>query len=164
MRSMNTADLCDAYGDAVRVAAPIFKHYGGKSDFHGPIATIAVKAQFIPVREMLQSPGGGRVLVIDGGGATNVALLGDRLAELAVSNGWAGIVVNGCIRDAAAIAGLDIGVKALNTNPRRPGEDNTGRRGVDVSFAGIVFRPGEYLYADLDGVVVSDVECQLPLA
>lgn len=160
--SYNTSDLCDAYGEALQVADPVFNDYGGRLAFHGPIATIKVDQEVVPTRETLQTPGDGRVLVIDGGASTATALLGDLLAEMALNNGWAGVVINGCVRDAVQLSSLAIGVKARNTCPRRPGPGDTARREVEVSFAGVVFRPGEHLYADRDGVVVSAAACALP--
>lgn len=150
-----TTDLCDAHEDKVRVAAPIFRHYGGRHAFCGPVATLKIFEDNGLVRQTLDTPGEGRVLVIDGGGSLRCALLGDQLAELAVKNGWAGVVVWGCIRDSAAIGGMDLGVLALATHPKKTVKKNLGEAGVPVSFAGIEFRPGEWLYADADGLIVS---------
>jgi regulator of ribonuclease activity A len=150
-----TTDLCDAHEDRVRVAAPIFRHYGGSHAFCGPVATLKIFEDNGLVRQTLDTPGEGRVLVIDGGGSLRCALLGDQLAELAVKNGWAGVVVWGCIRDSAAIGGMDLGVLALATHPKKTVKKNLGEAGVPVSFAGIEFRPGEWLYADADGLIVS---------
>lgn len=153
-----TADLCDEFGEDVRVAEPTFWDYGGASSFRGPISTVQVFEDNVLVREALEEDGRGRVLVVDGGGSTRCALVGDRLAALAQENGWAGIVVNGCIRDSAEISIIPIGVKALNTSPRKSAKEGTGERDVPVSFAGLELSPGEYLYADEDGVVVADRE------
>jgi regulator of ribonuclease activity A len=150
-----TTDISDALGDAARVAAPIFSDYGGRKAFAGQIATVNCFEDNSLVRQALEEAGDGRVLVVDGGGSTNCALLGDMLASLAHRNGWAGIVVNGCIRDSAEIANIDIGVKALATHPRKSRKQGLGDRDVPVDFAGIEFTPGEYLYADPDGVVVT---------
>ena len=108
------------------------------------------------MRKILEEPGVGRVLVVDGGGSTRCALLGDQLAELAEKNDWAGVVVNGCIRDSAAIAEIGIGVKALGVHPLKTIKRNTGWRDLPVSFAGVTFRSGHYLYADEDGLIVSE--------
>jgi len=150
-----TTDISDALGDAARVAAPFFSDYGGRKTFAGQIATVKCLEDNVLVRQALETPGEGRVLVVDGGGSTNCALLGDMLAALALRNGWAGIVVNGCIRDSAEIAGIDIGVKALATHPRKSRKQGLGDRDIPVEFAGIEFVPGEYLYADGDGIVVT---------
>jgi regulator of ribonuclease activity A len=152
-----TTDLCDAHEDKVRVAAPIFRSYGGKPAFCGPIATLKLFEDNGLVRQTLDTPGDGRVLVIDGGGSLRRALLGDQLAALAVKNGWAGVVVWGCIRDSVAIGAMDLGVLALATHPQKTVKKNLGDAGVPVSFAGVEFRPGEWLYADADGLVVSSV-------
>lgn len=150
-----TADLCDAHAEQVRVAAPIFRSYGGRTSIHGPIATLKLFEDNGLVRQTLDTPGAGRVLVIDGGGSLRCALLGDQLAALAVNNGWAGVVIWGCIRDSAAIAGMDLGVFALATHPQKTTKQNLGTAGVTVHFADIDFRPGEWLYADNDGLIVS---------
>ncbi|MEW6164674.1 MAG: ribonuclease E activity regulator RraA [Pseudomonadota bacterium] len=150
-----TTDLCDAHDDKVRAAAPIFRSYGGRPAFHGPIATLKLFEDNGLVRQTLDTPGDGRVLVIDGGGSLRCALLGDQLAALAVRNGWSGVVVWGCIRDSAAIADMDLGVLALATHPRKTVKKNLGDAGVPLAFAGIEFRPGEWLYADADGLIVS---------
>lgn len=153
--SIATTDLCDAHAGEVRVAAPIFRHYGGKTAFHGRIATLKIFEDNGLVRQTLDTPGDGRVLVVDGGGSLRCALLGDQLAALAVNNGWAGVVVWGCIRDSIAIGGMELGVLALATHPQKTVKRNHGDAEVTVSFAGIDFRPGEWLYADADGLVVS---------
>ena len=151
----STADLCDAHEDKVRVAAPIFRTYGGKITFHGRIATLKLFEDNGLVRQTLDTPGEGRVLVIDGGGSLRCALLGDQLAALAVKNAWAGIVIWGCLRDSAAIGTMDLGVLALTTHPRKTVKQNLGDAEVPVSFAGIDFRPDDWLYADADGLIVS---------
>lgn len=150
-----TTDLCDTHEDKVRVAAPIFRTYGGQPAFCGPIATLKIHEDNGLVRQTLDTPGHGRVLVIDGGGSLRCALLGDQLAARAVKNGWSGVVVWGCIRDSAAIGAMDLGVRALATHPRKTVKKNLGEAEVCVSFAGIDFRPGEWLYADADGLIVS---------
>jgi len=149
-----TADLCDEFGDDVRVAGPLFRDYGGSGNFFGQIETVRVFEDNVLVRGALEEEGRGRVLVVDGGGSTRCALLGDKLAAMARENGWAGVVVNGCIRDSAEVAKLPLGVKALHAVPRRSGKEGSGERGVTVEFAGISFSPGDYLYADADGIVV----------
>jgi regulator of ribonuclease activity A len=158
MTDFATTDLCDAHEANVRVAAPIFLSYGGKSAFHGPIATLKIFEDNGLVRKTLDTPGNGRVLVIDAGGSLRCAVLGDQLAALAVNNGWAGVVVWGCIRDSQAIAAMDLGVLALATHPQKTVKKNLGDSEVKVSFAGIDFVPGEWLYADADGLIVSSGE------
>jgi len=159
--NLATADLCDAHEGkvpGVRVAAPIFRSFGGKTAFHGRIATLKLFEDNGLVRQTLDTPGDGRVLVIDGGGSLRCALLGDQLAALAVKNGWAGIVIWGCIRDSAAIGAMDLGVLALATHPQKTVKRNLGETGVPVSFASIDLIPGEWLYADADGLIVSTVK------
>jgi regulator of ribonuclease activity A len=152
---LQTTDLCDANENKVRIATPIFRSYGGKSAFCGPIATLKLFEDNGLVRKTLDSSGNGRVLVVDGDGSLRCALLGDQLADLAVKNDWAGIVVWGCIRDSLAIAGMELGVLALATHPQKTVKKNLGDAEVTVSFAGIDFIPGEWLYADEDGLIVS---------
>ena len=151
-----TADLYDQYGEQLRVAAPLFGDFGGRDAFGGPLSTVKVFEDNSLVRAALEEDGAGRVLVVDGGGSLRCALVGDMLAKLGADNGWAGIVVNGCVRDSVALAGLDIGIKALATNPRKSVKRGEGQRDVPVHFAEVAFRPGEYLYADLDGLLVSE--------
>jgi regulator of ribonuclease activity A len=157
-----TTDLCDELGDEVRVAEPLFREWGGVASFAGPIATLRVFEDNALVREALESPGHGRVLVIDGGGSLRTALVGGNLAALAHRNGWVGILVHGCIRDAAEIAATAVGVRALDTIPRKSGKTGAGERGVPVTFAGLTFRPGQFLYADRDGIVVAERDLLAP--
>ena len=151
-----TADLYDKYEESLRIAAPIFTSYGGKTAYSGPVSTVKVFEDNTLVRAALEEPGEGRVLVVDGGGSLRVALLGDMLAEFGVRNGWQGVIVNGCIRDSAVIAGMDIGVFALNTNPRKSVKKGVGDRDVEITIADVTVSPGDYVYADEDGVVFSD--------
>lgn len=153
--SFATTDLCDTHEGKLRVAAPIFHSYGGKAAFHGPVATLKIFEDNGLVRKILDTPGSGRVLVIDGGGSLRCALLGDQLAALAAGNGWAGVVVWGCIRDSKAIGTMNLGVLALATHPQKTVKKNQGEFDIPVSFAGIDFHPGDWLYADEDGLVVS---------
>lgn len=153
--SFATTDLCDTHEGRIRVAAPIFLSYGGRHAFHGRIATLKLFEDNGLVRQTLDTPGNGRVLVIDGGGSLRCALLGDQLAALAVRNGWTGIVIWGCIRDSAAISTMDLGVLALATHPRKTVKKNLGDVEVTVNFAGIEFQPGAWLYADPDGMIVA---------
>jgi len=155
MMSFLTTDLCDANEDRVRVVEPMFSSFGGRDSFHGRIATLKLFEDNTLVRKALESPGDGRVLVIDGGGSLRRALVGDQLAALAVKNSWAGMVVYGCIRDSRAIGEMDIGVFALDTHPMKTRKLNTGEAELPVTFGGVTFISGEWLYADEDGVIVS---------
>ena len=150
-----TADLYDEYEEKLQIASPMFNDYGGNLKFCGPASTVRVFEDNSLVRAALEEPGEGRVLVIDGGASLKCALLGDMLVELGKENDWAGIIVFGCIRDSALIANIAIGVKALNTNPRKSVKKGIGERDVSVSFADVIISPGDYIYADEDGVVIS---------
>ena len=150
-----TTDLCDAHGEAVCVVAPLFRDFGGRRSFAGTIVTVKVHEDNVLVRAALEQAGGGRVLVVDGGGSLRVALLGDQIAELAQRNGWAGVVVHGAIRDADAVGAIDIGMKALATCPRKSAKNGWGERDVPVTFGGVTFAPGQWLAADTDGIVVA---------
>lgn len=152
---IQTADLCDAHEDKVTVVSPMFHSYGGRCAFGGPIATLKLFEDNSLVRKVLEMPGNGRVLVIDGGGSLRCALVGDQLGELAAGNDWAGIVVYGCVRDAKALGAMNVGVFALGTHPRKSVKRNTGEIDVPLQFGGATFVPGHYLYADEDGVIVS---------
>jgi regulator of ribonuclease activity A len=154
--NFTTADLCDAFAPSLQLAQPLFRDYGGTPRFAGPIDTVRVFEDNVLVRQALEAPGRGRVLVVDGGGSLRSALVGGRLAALARENGWAGLIVNGCIRDAAETRRIPIGIKALNTSPMRSGKSGAGERAVGVSFAGVAFTPGHFVYADEDGVVVAE--------
>jgi regulator of ribonuclease activity A len=149
-----TADLLDAHGDAAAVCALDLRQYGGVRAFAGEIATIRCHEDNVLVRRRVSEPGGGRVLVVDGGGSTRLALVGDNIAGIARDSGWAGLVIFGAVRDAATLATLAIGVRALATHPRASRKDGGGQVDVPVSFGGVTFRPGAYLAADDDGVVV----------
>lgn len=153
--SLATPDLSDAHPQA-QVCEPLFRDFGGRTAFNGPIATLKVFEDNAQVRAMLEEAGAGRVLVVDGGGSARCALLGGNLGLLAVKNGWAGVLVYGYIRDSAEIAAQDVGVKALGVHPRKSEKGlHSAQRDRPVSFAGVTFRPGEFLYADVDGIVVS---------
>ena len=153
--SFATADLYDQHGEKLQVAQPLFNDFGGRMRFHGKIATVKVHEDNSLVRTALEEKGEGRVLVIDGGESLRCALVGDMLAQLGKDNGWSGIVVSGCIRDSAVIITIDIGVKALGTNPRKSVKKGAGDCDIPVTFAGVTFTPGHYLYADEDGIVIS---------
>ncbi len=154
--TIKTADLCDDHIDELEVAEPLLTHYGGRRAFHGEIVTLTVFEDNVLVRKALEQPGNGRVLVVDGSASVRCALLGDVLAALAAGNGWSGVVINGCIRDAADIANIDLGVMALHTVPRKSAKNGDGREGENLRFAGVSFRSGGYLYADDDGIVLAE--------
>lgn len=156
MESWTTTDLCDASAGSVQVADPVLRSFGGRAAFAGPIATVKAFEDNSLVRAALEEPGDGRVLVVDGGGSLRCALLGDQLGALAVHNGWAGVVINGCVRDVAALRTLPLGVLALAAHPLKSVKHGEGQRAVPLHFAGVRFTPGAWLYADEDGLIVSE--------
>jgi regulator of ribonuclease activity A len=150
-----TADLMDQ-DNSLESCDLQLRSYGGRTRFAGRIRTVRCLEDNALVKEVLSQPGEGRVLVVDGGGSLRSALVGDVIGAMAVGNGWAGVVVNGAVRDVAQWVGLDIGLKALGSNPRRSGKTGAGEVDVVVRFGGAAFTPGHMLYADEDGVVVSE--------
>jgi len=152
----STTDLCDGHPD-VQVCEPLFMDFGGVDQFHGPVRTLKVFEDNALVRTLLETPGAGAVLVIDGGGSSRCALVGGNLAALAARHGWAGILVNGFVRDVEELQDQPVGIKALGAFPRRSEKGlHSGHVDRVVSFAGVTFRPGAWLYADADGIVVAD--------
>lgn len=160
--SILTADLCDHFDAELELCELVFRHFGSVPSFSGPIATARVLEDNVKVREQLETPGKGRVLVIDGQGSLRRALCGDNVAAMAADNGWAGMIFNGAIRDSVAMAGIAIGIKALGTCPRRPLKVGEGEIDTPLIFGGVTFRPGEWVYADADGVALSPRELSLP--
>ena len=156
--TFSTADLHDEHEGKVQVANILMQSFGQKTRFSGPISTVKCFEDNSLVRAALEEPGEGRVLVVDGGGSIRCALVGDKLAELGIKNGWEGLVVHGCIRDSAVISTLDIGIKALGTNPRRSVKKGEGERDIVLNFADATFTPGNWLYADEDGILLSPVK------
>ncbi|MCH8306989.1 MAG: ribonuclease E activity regulator RraA [Proteobacteria bacterium] len=150
-----TADLCDEYAADIQVAEPIFRTYGSRRSFGGQAVTLRVFEDNSLVRSVLEEAGKGQVLVVDGGASQRCALLGGNIARLAFENGWSGVIINGCIRDRLEVDATDIGVRALNSCPRKSRKQGLGERDVDLFFAGIDVTPGDYIFADEDGVVVS---------
>lgn len=153
--AFKTADLCDAHSAVLQVCEPLFLRFGGKPRFSGPVATVKCFEDNSLVRAALGEPGQGRVLVVDAGGSRRCAMLGDLLAAMAVNNGWAGVLMNGLIRDSVAIDAMPIGLRALGAHPLKSEKHGVGQRDVAVRFAGVLFEPGAYLYADEDGVLCS---------
>ncbi|GAA4664262.1 ribonuclease E activity regulator RraA [Frondihabitans cladoniiphilus] len=150
----STNDLADAEGFDVASCDLQLRQLGGRRAFTGTIVTIETFEDNTLLREALNEPGAGRVVVVDGSGSLHVALMGDDMAGLAARNGWEGIVINGCMRDVAVLATIDIGLKALGSNPRKSKKERVGARDVPVTFGGVTFRPGDTLYSDEDGIVV----------
>jgi regulator of ribonuclease activity A len=150
-----TADLCDEFAADIQVADPVFNSYGARRSFGGQAVTLRVFEDNPLVRAALEEAGAGRVLVVDGGASLRCALVGGMIARLASDNGWSGVIINGCIRDRLEIDATDIGIRALNTCPRKSRKQGLGDRDIDLFFAGIDVRPGDYIYADEDGIIVS---------
>ena len=153
-----TCDLGDAHKNdtdgAFRVLPPVFRDFGGRLKFSGPVSTVKCFEDNSLVKAAVDSPGQGRVLVVDGGGSLRRALVGGNLAAAAARNGWAGLVVDGCVRDVAELAVCDVGIRALALMPLPTEKRNEGQRDVPVQVQGVWVRPGEWLYADEDGIVV----------
>jgi regulator of ribonuclease activity A len=156
-----TADLCDHHesllvSGELRVLPPVFQNYGGEAAVCGPVATLKCFEDNSLVRQMLESPGAGRILIVDGGGSDRCALVGGNLGLLAVSNGWAGVIVNGCVRDVMELAECPVGVWAMASHPRRSDRRGGGQQDVVLDIAGVRVVPGNWCYADADGVLISD--------
>ena len=154
--NISTPDLCDEYGDAVQVAEPVFKHYGGIHQFKGEIVTVKCFEDNSKVGEMLRAKGAGRVLVVDGGGSQRRSLLGDKLVTLAQENGWCGIVIYGYLRDVEEISAMEVGVLALGAIPRKTEKRGVGQVNIPLQMAGLNIRPGNFIYIDGSGVIVSE--------
>lgn len=157
----STPDLADAFPE-VKALEPILKNFGGKASFHGPIQTLKCPNDNSLVKEQFNSEGNGRVLVVDAGGISTVALLGDLIANSGIENNWAGIIINGYIRDIEIIKTLSIGVQALGTFPIKSKKRGLGELGVKISFGGLTFIPGQHVYADNNGMLLSEKELNSP--
>lgn len=157
--SFATCDLCDAHkGDdsgAFRVLPPVFREFGAKPRFVGPVVTVKCFEDNTPVKRALEGPGEGRVLVVDGGGSLRRALVGGNIGAAAARNGWAGVVIDGCVRDVAELRVCEVGLRALASMPLPTERKADGQTGVVVQIQGVWVRPGDWLYADEDGIVVS---------
>ena len=157
-----TPDLCDAYPELVQVLEPMFSNLGGRDSFGGEIVTVKCFEDNSLVKEQAELNGAGTVLVVDGGGSLRKALLGDMIAEKAAKNGWEGMVIYGCIRDVDVIAQTDLGVQALASHPMKTDKRGIGDLNRVVTFAGVSFRPGEFIYADNNGIIVSPSALKMP--
>ncbi|GGY64277.1 ribonuclease E activity regulator RraA [Marinobacter zhanjiangensis] len=150
-----TPDICDDYPE-VQVVEPGFQNFGGVDAFGGEVVTVKCFEDNSVVKEQVGKPGNGCVMVVDGGGSKRAALLGDMLAEKAADNGWAGLIIYGCIRDVDVIRKTELGVQALGTHPRKTDKKGIGDLNVPVTFGGVTFKPGQYVYSDNNGIVVSE--------
>nr|WP_314877727.1 ribonuclease E activity regulator RraA [uncultured Pseudomonas sp.] len=162
MQHYVTPDLCDAYPDLVQVLEPMFSNFGGRDSFGGQIVTIKCFEDNSLVKAQAELDGRGKVLVVDGGGSLRCALLGDMIAAKAAQNGWEGLVIYGCVRDVDVLVQTNVGVQALAAHPLKTDKRGLGDLNVVVTFAGVTFRPGEYVYADNNGVIVSPQPLQMP--
>lgn len=149
-----TAEICDDLHPNAASCDTQFRNYGGRTEFAGRLVTVRCIEDNALVKEILNSPGEGRVLLVDAQANMHCAMVGDQIAAAAVKNGWAGVIVNGCIRDSAEIATLDIAVKALGTNPRKSAKTGIGARDIEIALGGVTFTPGHVAYGDADGIVV----------
>jgi regulator of ribonuclease activity A len=156
-----TPDLCDAYPD-VAVVEPMFANFGGRDSFGGQIVTVKCFEDNSVVKAQVEQPGKGKVMVVDGGGSLRRAMLGDMLAARAADNGWEGIIIYGCVRDVDVLADINLGVQALGSHPMKTEKRNIGDLNVEVTFGGVTFRPGEYVYADNNGIIVATHELKMP--
>jgi regulator of ribonuclease activity A len=155
-KTLSTADLVDAHGEKVKSCSVPFRQFGARTRFFGRVRTLATFEDNALIKQTLLAPGGGAVLVIDGQASLRCALVGDVIAGLALKNGWSGLVIWGVVRDSVALGTLDLGIKALGTNPWKSGKQGGGAVDVPVSFGGVQFRPGDWLYSDEDGILSSD--------
>ena len=162
MQHYITPDLCDAYPDQVQVLEPMFSNFGGRDSFGGRIVTIKCFEDNSLVKEQAEQDGKGKVLVVDGGGSLRRALLGDMIAEKAARNGWEGMLIYGCVRDVDVLAQSNLGIQALASHPMKTDKRNIGDLNVAVTFGGVTFHPGHYVYADNNGVIVSPSPLQMP--
>jgi regulator of ribonuclease activity A len=154
-------DICDDFLPQLQILEPLFTAFGGRRKFFGEVVTIKCFEDNSFVKQTLGADGHGKVLVVDGGGSLRCALLGDLLGAMAAENGWQGILINGCARDVEILKTIDIGVSALNCHPLKSNKRNEGQLNIPVSFAGVSFLPGQYLYADENGIVVAEKELDL---
>ncbi|MDG1495278.1 MAG: ribonuclease E activity regulator RraA [Porticoccaceae bacterium] len=154
----STPDLCDQYPDLIQVVELMFSNYGGRESFAGEVVTVKCFEDNSCVKQLVGTVGLGRVMVVDGGGSMRRACLGDMLAEKASANGWSGLIIYGCIRDVDEIMATDIGVQALGTHPMKTQKKGIGETQISVSFGGVTFNPGDYVYADNNGIVVASQE------
>ncbi|WP_433796295.1 ribonuclease E activity regulator RraA [Actinoplanes sp. CA-252034] len=150
----STADLYDEHGESLGSCDTQFRQYGGATVFHGPAVTVSCFEDNALLKSVLTEPGDGRVLVVDGGGSLHTALMGDIIGGLAVGNRWAGVIINGAVRDVGALRELPIGIKALGSNPRKSGKTGAGERDVELEIGGCRFTPGAHIVSDDDGIVV----------
>ena len=159
--NFSVPDICDEYLPQLQVLEPLFSPYGGRLKFCGEIVTIKCFEDNSLVKQNLATDGTGKVMVVDGGGSLQCALLGDMLGAMAAKNGWQGLVINGCVRDVEILKTIDIGVSALNSYPKKSEKLGIGELNSPIHFAGVNFEPGHYIYADENGMVVAGEKLNL---
>ncbi len=153
-----TTDLYDDHGDVARTCSTQFRDFGGRKRFFGPVRTVQCYRDNQLFRALLDEPGEGAVVIVDGGGALESALMGDIIAAKGAANGWAGCIIYGAVRDSAELANIDFGAKALGTNPAKSSKTGEGAVDVPVEFGGARFEPGQWVYCDEDGILVAPRE------
>ncbi len=160
MRAFATADIVDAYreGGGIVSCELQFRQFGKRTSFGGPIRTLATLEDNALLKQLVSGPGNGAVLVVDGAGSLRTALVGDKIAGIAAANGWAGLVLNGAVRDTVMLATIDIGIKALGSNPWTSAKAGTGSVDMPLRFGGATFAPGAWLYSDDDGIIIATAE------
>ncbi len=161
MSHFSTTDLSDKYGDALRYLPPVYTDFGGNIRFHGPVKTLVTFDDNTKLRAAIEQSGAARVLVVDGGGSMNCALFGGNLAKLAATNGWAGVVIYGCVRDRAELAAEPVGIKALASHPKKSEKRDLGDYDVTLRFQGVTIHPGDWLYGDEDGMIIATQQLTL---
>ncbi len=159
--TFSTPDICDEFPADLQVLEPLFSEYGDSEQFSGEVVTIKCFEDNTLLKQTLGTDGSGKVMVVDGGGSLRRALLGDILAAMAADNGWQGVVINGCVRDVEILKTIRLGVRALNCHPVRSDKRNEGQLNVPVTFAGANIKPGQYLYADENGILVANSKLDL---
>jgi len=156
--AFSTPDICDDFPADLQVLEPLFSEYGASEQFSGEVVTIKCFEDNTLLKQTLGTDGSGKVMVVDGGGSLRRALLGDILAAMAADNGWQGVVINGCVRDVEILKTIRLGVRALNCHPVRSDKRNEGQLNVPVAFAGADIKPGQYLYADENGILLANLK------
>ena len=159
--TFSTPDICDEFPADLQVLEPLFSEYGDSEQFSGEVVTIKCFEDNTLLKQTLGTDGSGKVMVVDGGGSLRRALLGDILAAMAADNGWQGVVINGCVRDVEILKTIRLGVRALNCHPVRSDKRNEGQLNVPVTFAGANIKPGQYLYADENGILVANSKLEV---
>lgn len=154
----STCDLFDQFDERARVIGSIFKDFGGRSAFSGSAVTVRCFEDNSRIKEIAQTDGVGKILVVDGDGSSRVALLGDMIATTAVRAGWEGMIIYGCVRDTVALRKIDLGIKALGTTPRKSVRKGAGDLNIPVKIADVWIKPGDCIYADDDGIIILDAE------